>query len=379
MGKGKDFEAMKIIVSGGGTGGHIYPALTLIRTLEKKVQNLQVLYVGTHRGLEADIIPKEGIPFETVDLQGFKRSLSPENILRAAKAIQGVGRAMGIVKKFRPDVVIGTGGYVCGPVLMAASLLGIPALIQEQNVIPGITNKILSKFVDKIATGYQEANSAFPASKVVFTGNPIRSQVMWERCQDDYEAFGLKPGVKTVLVSGGSRGARSINRAMVEVLRHYEGRSDVQIIHATGQGEYEDIMSRIKAAGIDLNLSENLQVRPYLYNMPQAMAIADLAVFRAGATGLAELTAKGIPAILVPYPYAAENHQEFNARAVEKAGAAKVILNKDLTGEVLIKAIDELLSDEGRLQSMSQASKKLGRPQAADNIAELILELARKS
>ncbi len=165
---------------------------------------------------------------------------------------------------------------------------------------------------------------------------------------------------------------------MVEVLRHFEGRSDVQLIHATGQGEYEDIMSRIKAAGIDLELSKNLQVRPYLYNMPQAMAIADLAVFRAGATGLAELTAKGIPAILVPYPYAAENHQEFNARAVEKAGAAKVILNKDLTGQVLINAIEELLSDAGRLKAMSEASKTLGRPQAADTIAELILELARK-
>ena len=375
--KGKDSEHMKIIVSGGGTGGHIYPALTLIRTMEKKVQNLEVLYVGTHQGLEADIIPKEGIPFETVDLQGFKRSLSPENFFRAAKAIRGVGRAMGIVKKFRPDVVIGTGGYVCGPVLMAASLLGIATLIQEQNVIPGITNKILSRFVDRIATGYQEANGSFPAGKVVFTGNPIRSQVMWERCKEDYEAFGLKPGAKTVLVSGGSRGARSINMAMVDVLRHYEGRSDVQIIHATGQAEYDDVMNRIRLLGIDLELSDNLQVRPYLYNMPQAMAIADLAVFRAGATGLAELTAKGIPAILVPYPYAAENHQEFNARAVEKTGAARVILNKDLTGELLIKNIDELLSDEAGLKSMSKASKSLGRPQAADTIAELILELAR--
>lgn len=370
-------KAMKIIVSGGGTGGHIYPALTLIRTLQQKVDKLEVLYVGTHAGLEADIIPKEGIPFATVDLQGFKRSLSPENLLRAARAIKGVGKAMGIVRKFQPDVVVGTGGYVCGPVLMAASLLVIPSLIQEQNVIPGITNKILSKFVNKIATGYQEANGAFPAKKVVFTGNPIRQEVMAQRQEADYEAFDLHPGTTTILVSGGSRGARTINRAMVEVLKHYAGRRDVQILHATGNGEYEDIISRISAAGLDLQQADNIKVKPYLYNMPQAMAIADLAIFRAGATGLAELTAKGIPAILVPYPYAAENHQEHNARAVEKAGAARVILNKDLTAQGLIQAIDELIGKPEKLQAMAKASAKLGRPEAADTISELIIELAR--
>lgn len=370
-------KAMKIIVSGGGTGGHIYPALTLIRTLQQKVDKLEVLYVGTHAGLEADIIPKEGIPFATVDLQGFKRSLSPENLLRAARAIKGVGKAMGIVRKFQPDVVVGTGGYVCGPVLMAASLLGIPSLIQEQNVIPGITNKILSKFVNKIATGYQEVNGAFPAKKVVFTGNPIRQEVMAQRQEADYEAFGLRPDITTILVSGGSRGARTINRAMVEVLKHYAGRRDVQILHATGKGEYEDIINRISAAGLDLQQADNIKVKPYLYNMPQAMAIADLAIFRAGATGLAELTAKGIPAILVPYPYAAENHQEHNARAVEKAGAARVILNKDLTAQGLIQAIDELIGKPEKLQAMAKASAKLGRPEAADTISELIIELAR--
>lgn len=370
-------KAMKIIVSGGGTGGHIYPALTLIRALEKEVPALDVLYVGTHAGLEADIITKEGIPFETVDLQGFKRSLSPANLWRAARAVKGVGRAMGIVRKFQPDVVIGTGGYVCGPVLMAAGLLGIPSLIQEQNVIPGITNKILARFVDKIATGYQEADKYFPAAKVIFTGNPIRAEVMEPRQENAYEAFGLRPGRKTVLVSGGSRGARSINRAMVEVLKHYAGRDDMQILHATGKDEYEDIMNRARSSGMDLARADNLRVEPYLYDMPKAMSIADLAVFRAGATGLAELTAKGIPAILIPYPYAAENHQEYNARAVEKAGAARVILNKEISPEILIEAIDSLLADEGRLHRMAAASRALGRPRAADVITGLIIELAR--
>lgn len=368
---------MKIIVSGGGTGGHIYPAVTIIRALQKKVDDLEVLYVGTSKGLEADIVPKEGFPFKTVDLQGFKRSLSPANFLRAFKAIKGVIKAAGIVRDFKPDVVIGTGGYVCGPVMMAASLMGIPTLIQEQNVVPGITNKILSNFVSRIATGAIEANKHFPQDKVIFTGNPIRDEVVNTQREPGYSAFELDPAKKTVLVSGGSRGARSINRAMVGVLKHFAGSKRVQILHATGKAEHEDILRRITEAGVDLNKFSNLKVYPYLYNMPQAMAVADLAVFRAGATGLAELTAKGIPAVLIPYPYAAENHQEFNARAIEKAGAAKVILNKDISAEILISTIEELLADDRHLQEMAERSHSIGHPEAAATIAEMIIELAR--
>ena len=370
---------MRIIVSGGGTGGHIYPAITLIRTLQKRVDNLEVLYVGTSAGLEADIVPKEGIRFATVELRGFKRSLSPANFMRLGKAISAVFKAASIVKEFKPDVVIGTGGYVCGPVLMAASLQGIPALIQEQNVIPGITNKILSKFVKAIAVGCEDAVKHFPAEKAVFTGNPIRDEVMNTDRDKDYAEFGLDPRKKTILVSGGSRGARSINRAMIDVIGHYAGSDSVQILHATGRDEYDDIIARIEKAGINLANVDNIKVKPYLYNMPQAMAVADLAVFRAGATGLAELTAKGIPAILIPYPYAAENHQELNARAAEAAGAARMILNRDTTAEKLIEVIEELLSDDKILKQMAENSRRIGRPRAAADIAEIIIELARKS
>ncbi|MCR5175401.1 MAG: undecaprenyldiphospho-muramoylpentapeptide beta-N-acetylglucosaminyltransferase [Anaerovibrio sp.] len=369
---------MRIIVSGGGTGGHIYPAITIIRMLKKRIDNLEILYVGTSTGLEADIVPKEGLPFKTVDLQGFKRSLSPVNLIRVLKAVRGVFKAAGIVRSYKPDVVIGTGGYVCGPVLMAASLMGIPTLIQEQNVVPGITNKILSHFVSRIATGAIEANKFFPQDKVVFTGNPIRDEVINTERRPGYEAFGLDPEKKTLLVSGGSRGARSINRAMVGVLKHFAGSQVVQILHATGKGEYDDILQRIADAGVDLNKWNNIKVFPYLYNMPQAMAVADLAVFRAGATGLAELTAKGIPAVLIPYPYAAENHQEFNARAVEKAGAAQVILNSDLNSDILIAAIEKMLFNNQVLHDMSVASRSLGRPEAAGVIADIIMELANK-
>lgn len=369
---------LKIIVSGGGTGGHIYPALTLIRAIQAKVEDVEFLYVGTKAGLEADIIPKEHLPFATVDIRGFERRLTAVNIARAGKALCGVVKAAHIVKSFCPDVVIGTGGYVCGPILLAASLLHVPTLIQEQNVIPGITNKILSRFVTRIAVGAKGAAKHFPADKVFFTGNPIRAEVLSAKREDGYAVFGLDPEKMTVLVSGGSRGARTINRAMVEVLRHYEGQAAIQILHVTGKSEYEDVLQRIKNAGIDITQSKNLVVRPYLYNMPQAMAIADFAVFRAGAVGIAELTARGIPSLLVPYPYAAENHQEFNAKELENAGAACMILNRELTPDKIIAVLDGILSSDEKLARMSMASKLLGMPKAADTIADIVLQLAGK-
>ncbi len=368
---------MRIIVSGGGTGGHIYPALTIVRAIQKKIPDAEFLYVGTKDGLEADIVPKEGIPFETVNIQGFKRSLTPENLVRGARAFGGVVKAMGIVRRFRPDVAVGTGGYVCGPILLASSLMRIPTLIQEQNVMPGVTNRLLARFVSCIAMGTKEAAEHFPKGKRVFTGNPIREEVMRARSEDGKEMFGLDPKAKTVLVSGGSRGARSINRAMVGVLAHYAGRDGVQILHVTGKAGYDETMQSLKETGVDLDAAGNLFVEPYLYNMPQALACADVAVFRAGAIGIAELTARGVPSILVPYPFAAANHQEMNARAIATAGAARMILDRELTAERLLSVLAELLSEDAKLKRMAKAAKKLGRPKAADEIASRVIRLAR--
>ena len=368
---------MRIIVSGGGTGGHIYPALTIVRAIQKKISDAEFLYVGTKDGLEADIVPKEGLAFETVNIQGFKRSLTPENLVRGAQAFGGVVKAMGIVRRFKPDVAVGTGGYVCGPTLLASSLLGIPTLIQEQNVMPGVTNRMLSRFVSCIAMGTKEAAEHFPKGKRVFTGNPIREEVMKARSEDGKKMFGLDPKAKTVLVSGGSRGARSINRAMIGVLAHYAGRSGVQILHVTGKAGYDETMENLQAAGVDISASGNLFIEPYLYNMPQALACADVAVFRAGAIGIAELTARGVPSVLVPYPFAAANHQEMNARAIASAGAARMILDRELTAERLLSVLAELLSEDAKLKRMAKAAKKLGRPKAADEIANRVIRLAK--
>lgn len=370
---------MRIIVSGGGTGGHIYPAITIIRAIEKIAKDSAFLYVGTKIGLEADIIPKEGLPFETVDIQGFERKISMTNIKTLGKSVQSVWHARKIIRDFKPDVVIGTGGYVCGPILLAASLLGIPSLIQEQNVIPGMTNKILSKFVTKIAVGYEEAREYFPVEKVMFTGNPIRDEVMTADRAASIEEFGLDPSKLTVLISGGSRGARSINNAMIGVHCYFAGDLSTQLLHVTGKNEYNDIIAKLKKKGIDTDRVGNISIKPYLYDMPKALAIADLAIFRAGAVGLAELTAKGVPSILVPYPYAAANHQEYNAKAVADKGAAIVVRDAELTAEKLIVLLKQLTKERDKLKKMAEASRSIGRPQAAVDIAKIVTNLTAKN
>ena len=368
---------MKIIFSGGGTGGHIYPALTLIDTIKKKLPDAEVLYVGTKLGLESDIVPKTGINFVALDLEGgFERHFTLENFKRAANALLSVKKAKKIVEDFKPDVAVGTGGYVCGPILLAASLMKVPTLIQEQNAVAGITNKILSKFAKKIAVGSELALKNFPAEKTIYTGNPIRAEVLQAKKVDGLQEYNFSADLPVVLISGGSRGARSINLAMVDVLLNAE-KFNAQFLHVTGKNEFETVTQKLKDGGLNLDEKKNIKVVPYLYNMPQAMAMADLAIFRAGATGLAELTARGIPAILIPYPFAAENHQEFNAKALVKVGAAKMILNKDLTAEILSAQLEELLNNPAELKKMSAASLSLGKPQAADEIADLILDLAK--
>ncbi|MBE8955546.1 MAG: undecaprenyldiphospho-muramoylpentapeptide beta-N-acetylglucosaminyltransferase [Quinella sp. 2Q5] len=363
---------MKIIVSGGGTGGHIYPALTLIDAIKSKRPDAEFLYVGTRTGLESDIVPKAGINFVALNLTGgFERRLTVANISRAAEAIRSIKRAADIVRDFKPNAVVGTGGYVCGPILLAASLLKVPTLIQEQNAVAGVTNKILSKFVDRIAVGTRDALKNFPPDKTTYTGNPIRAAVLAAAKADGLREFNFTDDLPIVLISGGSRGARSINEAMIGVLKSAAKKNSAQFLHVTGKSEFDSVREKLS----DVLDAPNIRVVPYLYNMPTAMAMADLAIFRAGATGLAELTARGIPSILVPYPFAAENHQEFNARSLVEAGAARMILNRNLTTEKLSATLDELLNSPDELQRMARASLSLGKPHAADEIADIILSL----
>lgn len=369
---------MRIIISGGGTGGHIYPAITIAKAIKEKVECCEILFIGTHNGLEADIIPKEGFEIKFIDVAGFERRLSVKNMQNLIKAIGSVWKSRKFISQFKPDLVIGTGGYVCGPVLLAASLLKIPTMIQEQNVIPGATNKILSRFVDKVVLGFAETEKYFVNSgKVFFSGNPIRKEVISATRKEGIEALGLDSAKRTILISGGSRGARSINQAMIPVHQYFAGSKEIQLLHVTGQSEYNGIVGKFNQSGIDIITAGNIIIKPYLYNMPLALAVADLAIFRAGALGLAELTARGIPSILIPYPYAAANHQEFNAREMERQGAAVLIRDNELTSDILLKTIKELIHSHEKLNTMALASKKIGRPKAAECIAQVALSLIK--
>lgn len=296
---------MKIAVSGGGTGGHIYPALALIREIQKKDENVEFLYIGTEKGLESKLVPRENIPFKSIHITGFKRKISFENVKTVLRFLKGVRDSKKMLKEFKPDVVIGTGGYVCGPVVYAAAKMGIPTIVHEQNSVPGLTNKFLSRYVDKIAICFEEAREFFPEQKVVLTGNPRASEVLGQDGIKGRLSAGLKLKIPTVLIFGGSRGARPINEAVVKSLTELSGKP-YQVLYVTGDVHFEDVRKEVELVGNP----ENVIIKPFIHNMPEVLSGVDLTVARAGATTLAELTSLGIPSILIPSPYVTDNHQE---------------------------------------------------------------------
>ena len=364
---------MKIAVSGGGTGGHIYPALALIREIQKKDENVEFLYIGTEKGLESKLVPRENIPFKSIHITGFKRKISFENVKTILRFLKGVRDSKKMLKEFKPDVVIGTGGYVCGPVVYAAAKMGIPTIVHEQNSVPGLTNKFLSRYVDKIAICFEEAREFFPEQKVVLTGNPRASEVLGQDGIKGRLSAGLKLKIPTVLIFGGSRGARPINEAVVKSLAELSGKS-YQVLYVTGDVHFEDVQKEVELVGNP----ENVIIKPFIHNMPEVLSGVDLTVARAGATTLAELTSLGIPSILIPSPYVTDNHQEKNARALSENGAARLLLEKDLTGPKLVESIDHILGNEDKLVDMKKAAKKLGIPDAAQRLYRLMEELAKK-
>ncbi len=364
---------MKIAVSGGGTGGHIYPALALIREIQKKDKNVEFLYIGTEKGLESKLVPRENIPFKSIHITGFKRKISFENVKTVLRFLKGVSDSKKMLKEFKPDVVIGTGGYVCGPVVYAAAKMGIPTIVHEQNSVPGLTNKFLSRYVDKIAICFEEAREFFPEQKVVLTGNPRASEVLGQDGIRGRLSSGLKLKVPTVLIFGGSRGAKPINEAVVKSLTELSGKP-YQVLYVTGDVHFEEVQKEVELVGNP----DNVIIKPFIHNMPEVLAGIDLTVSRAGATTLAELTSLGIPSILIPSPYVTDNHQEKNARALSEHGAARLLLEKDLTGPKLVENIDQILGNEEKLANMKKAARKLGIPDAAQRLYHLMEELAKK-
>ncbi|GIN91457.1 UDP-N-acetylglucosamine--N-acetylmuramyl-(pentapeptide) pyrophosphoryl-undecaprenol N-acetylglucosamine transferase [Siminovitchia terrae] len=364
---------MKIIVSGGGTGGHVYPALALIRTIKKKHPDTKFLYIGTERGLESNIIRRENIPFEAVEITGFRRSLSFENIKTVLRFLKGVKRSKQIINDFKPDAVIGTGGYVSAPVVYAAAKKKVPAVIHEQNSVPGLTNKFLSKYVQKVALCFDSAKEFFPAQKVILTGNPRASEVVGKESRGELVKLGLKENIPTALITGGSRGARPINEAVIKSLAQLTNKP-YQVLYITGEVHFEDVKKEVELIGA----SPNVVVVPFIHNMEEVLTEIDVVVGRAGATSLAEITALGLPSILIPSPYVTNNHQEKNASVLTSAGAAIMLQEKDLSSQRLMAALDEILLDDKKRQNMSEASKKLGMPDASDRLYDVLLSMIER-
>jgi UDP-N-acetylglucosamine--N-acetylmuramyl-(pentapeptide) pyrophosphoryl-undecaprenol N-acetylglucosamine transferase len=364
---------MKIVISGGGTGGHIYPALALVREIQKETKDAEFLYIGTTSGLESKIVPRENIPFKSIHITGFKRKLSFENLKTIFRFLKGVTDSKKMLKDFQPDVVIGTGGYVCGPVVYAAAKLNIPTIIHEQNSVPGLTNKFLSRYVKKVAICFDDAKDYFPKNKVVFTGNPRASEVIGKDGIKGRLSVGLDTTNPSVLIFGGSRGARPINEAVVKSLSEL-GKKPYQVLYVTGDVHFDEVKKEVELVGNP----QNVIIQPFIHNMPEVLAGIDLVVSRAGATTLAELTSLGVPSILIPSPYVTNNHQEKNARSLVVQGAAELLLEKDLNKQSLIQSIDRVLLDKEKLASMKKKAKKMGVPDSANRLYKLMKDLIKQ-
>ncbi|MST86321.1 undecaprenyldiphospho-muramoylpentapeptide beta-N-acetylglucosaminyltransferase [Lactobacillus porci] len=368
---------MRVIFSGGGTGGHIYPIMALIDRLKERgiCTNDEILFVGTKKGLESKIVPAAGVNFTTIDIQGFDRKHPLKNFKTISLFMQATKSARKILKDFRPDVVLGTGGYVSGAIVYEASRMKIPTMIHESNSVVGVANKFLGHFVDKICYTFDDAAKEFPEKKkLVKTGNPRSQQVLSVNAEpvDLEKELGLNPSVPTVLVFGGSRGALAINRVMLKSLMELK-KKPYQVIWATGTYYYDAVEKKLK----DIDYGQSIKIVPYIANMPGLLPEMTCVVSRSGATSLAEFTALGVPVILIPSPNVTHNHQMKNAQDLEKAGAALLIAEDDLNENTFVSSIDHLLLDESCSEKMREASKKLGVPDASDQVIQVMEDLAK--
>ena len=366
---------MKILFTGGGTAGHINPALAIANYICEKNPDAEIKFIGTKQGLEVSLVPKNGYPLDTVKIHGFSgKSLKTiKSLLELPGAIRASKK---IIKQFKPDIVIGTGGYVCGPVMYAAAKLKIPTLVHESNAFPGITVRLLSKYVDITAVGIEEAKNYLPDAKnVMFTGSPIRTSILTEDSFSARRKLNLDDR-PFIVIFGGSLGARDFNAAAADWICSVCESGKYRILMATGKNnQFDTVTDRIKSHGLDPDKLDGIEIREYIYDMDIAMNAADLVMSRAGASTLAELTAIGKPAILVPSPYVADNHQEHNARAIERGGGARVIPEKDLTAESIEKTVSDIVFDPKKLADMKKSSLKMGVPDSTEIIYREVLKL----
>lgn len=368
---------MKVVIAAAGTGGHINPGIAIANKIKQEQPESQIIFIGTERGLEKDLVPRAGYELKTIDSYGISREISLKNIKRLFKTMLSIISAKKILKDFEPDIVIGTGGYICISVCTAARKLKIPYIMHESNVLPGVATKMLSKNAAKVLLGFEEAKEKLPIeTNTVLTGTPTKVKNL-ELSVDEIEQKKFENGLDSkkpmILVFGGSQGAKSINQCMEGIIKNSNS-INYQIVWAAGPEQYEIVKNQMLKSNINVDNLKGIKVVPYIYDMSTMMSIADLLVCRSGAMAITEIEKIGKPSILVPFPYAAENHQEYNARVLEKAGAAKVILDKELTTENLTKTLQELTNNKNKLKEMGQKAKELSINNVEDRIYSEIKE-----
>ncbi|HLR92227.1 MAG TPA: undecaprenyldiphospho-muramoylpentapeptide beta-N-acetylglucosaminyltransferase [Atopostipes sp.] len=373
---------MKVLLTGGGTGGHIYPALAVARRLQEMETDVELLYVGTSRGLESSIVPKEGIPFKAIEIEGFKRQFSFSGLKYNLKSVglflKSINAAKKIIREFNPDVVLGTGGYVSAPICYVASKQGIATVVHEQNSFLGLTNKFLIRYIDRLAISFQDIYEQVGEykNKVVFTGNPRAQEVNSADLPMVDHIYGLDITKPIALIFGGSRGAPKINQAVVEAYPILRTR-DYQIIFVPGNRHYEKVHNELEAIS-PLEQNPHFVVKPYIDDMIDVLRNVSLIVSRSGATTIAEITVLGIPSVLIPSPNVTEDHQTKNAMSLVHNEAAILLKEENLNGETLLNTLDELMNHADRRGFMSQRARELGEPYATDQLIQVMLDEMKK-
>lgn len=358
---------MKVVITAGGTGGHIFPALALISKLKEKDKNVEILYIGTTNRMEKDIIPKEGIPYIGIEMKGLNRKNIFKNIDVMKTYLKAVSKAKAELTKFKPDIVIGFGGYISAPVIYAAHKLKIKTIIHEQNSIPGVSNKFLSRYVDKVLVSFKESIKDFPNDKTIYTGNP-RSEQIKDIEKIDKTTLGFKKDKALIIIVMGSLGSLTMTKKLKETLPLFKNK-DYQVLLITGKDYYDEYK--------DIKLSSNVKIVPFYNNLIGLMKDADLIVTRSGASTIAEITSIGLPAIMVPSPYVTNNHQYVNAKSLEDGGACIILKEEDFDKNSLVDLLDKTINDKKKLNSMRSALLKRGVTDSATRIYEEIIKLVR--
>lgn len=362
---------MRVIFAGGGTGGHINPAISIADYARSHDKDFEALFIGTEKGLEKKLVPDAGYKIEYIDIQGFDRSHLLSNIKTLEKLFTSVNKCKKIIKEFKPDCIVCTGGYVSGPVTVAAHKTHVPSLIHEQNVYPGLTVKGSEKYVDYLALSFDETiNEMKEKSKCVVTGNPIRGEILKANREESRRKMGIDRPM--VLIFGGSLGAEKINNTVIDILERVAADNKIKLVFGTGDRNYDSVMRKIKGKAIN----DSIQIMPYINNMADMMAAADLVVSRSGAITVSEIAALEKPSILIPSPNVVRNHQEQNAREFERSGAAAVIVESELTSDRLYEKIMSMINDAEGMKKMSSNVKKLARTDALEKIYELMKKMS---